>query len=204
MKRSTAIGHLVEMAEVATEKLVLRDAEIGWPVEELWVSGELLTLTDTPDAGSVVVALDVPPDEAPWLAINSAGEWAGELLRLGKRPLLWCYRPMGWPAWNHQNRRVARFWSAGGGLDPTVIEALRERRLDHLEVVAPTPEALADQLRTELVVSRAHLRQVLDRYEDVEWRHRGRRGEPPEDHLWRAAEAVSGMLDALDELTADR
>jgi hypothetical protein len=188
------------MAEAATERVALRDMEIGWPVEELWVSGDLLTLTDTLDSGSVVVVLDVPPDEAPWLAVNAEGESAGALLRLGKRPLLWCYRPMGWPAWNHEHRRVARYWSVADGLDPTVIDALRDRRLDHLEVVAPTQDELAGQLRTELVVSRAHLRDVLDRYWDHDWRRGGRRGAPPEDHLWRAAEAVSGMLDALDEL----
>jgi hypothetical protein len=39
----------------------------------------------------------VPPQEAPWLAINRAGEWAAERLRLGKR-LHWCYRPLPWPA----------------------------------------------------------------------------------------------------------
>lgn len=82
MKRSTAIGHLVETGEVSSEQLRFRGTDIGWPVEELWVTGDLLGLADTVEAGSVVLALDVPPDEAPWLAINPAGEWAGEQLRL--------------------------------------------------------------------------------------------------------------------------
>jgi hypothetical protein len=30
------------MAEVATDQLRLRSSEIGWPLEELWVTGELL------------------------------------------------------------------------------------------------------------------------------------------------------------------
>jgi hypothetical protein len=59
VKRSTAIGHLVEMAEVATERLGLRDAEIGWPLEEMWVSGELLGAADTLEAGSVVLGIDI-------------------------------------------------------------------------------------------------------------------------------------------------
>jgi hypothetical protein len=203
VKRSTAIGHLVEMGEVASERLPLRDSEIGWPAEELWAAGDLLGLADSFEAGSVVVVLDVPPEAAPWLAINPAGEWVGDQLRLGKRPLMWCYRPLGWPVWNHEHRRLVRFWSAGAGLDDRVIEALRARRFEGLEIVEPAADALATQLRAELIVSRRHLREVLERYWDRDWR-RGHKGydESPEDHLWRAATAVSEMQDALDELEA--
>jgi hypothetical protein len=42
VKRSTAIGHLVEMAAVATDRLRLRDPDIGWPLEEMWVTGDLI------------------------------------------------------------------------------------------------------------------------------------------------------------------
>lgn len=201
MKRSTAIGHLVEMGEASSEQLRFRGTEIGWPVEELWVAGDLLGLADTVDAGSVVVVLDVPPDEAPWLAINHAGEWAGDQLGLRRRPLLWCYRPLAWPTWNHQHRRLARYWSAGEGLDDTVIDALRTKQLDRLHVVEPTATELARQLQAELPVSRRHLRTVIERYWDRDWRreHKGY-DESPEDHLWRAAAAVSEMQDALDEL----
>jgi hypothetical protein len=161
---STAIGHLVETGEVSSEQLRFRGTDIGWPVEGLWVAGDLLGLADTVDAGSVVLVLDVPPDEAPWLAINHGGEWAGEQLRLRKRPLLWCYRPLGWPVWNHQHRRLVRYWSAEAGLDDTVIDALRTRRLDRLEVAEPTVDELAHQMRDDLVVSRRHLRTMIDPY----------------------------------------
>jgi hypothetical protein len=92
VKRSTAIGHLEETGEVSSEQLRFRGTDIGWPVEELWVTGDLLGLADTVHAGSVVLVLDVPPGEASWLAINPAGEWAGEQLRLRKRP---CSGPTG-------------------------------------------------------------------------------------------------------------
>ena len=201
MKRSTAIGHLVETGEVSSERLRFRGTDIGWPVEELWVTGDLLGLADAVDAGSVVVVLDVPSDEAPWLAINPAGEWAGDQLRLRKRPLPWCYRPLGWPVWNHQHRRLVRYWSAEAGLDDSVIDALRTRRLDRLDAVEPTAHELAHQLRDELPVSRTHLRTVVQRYWDRDWRrqHKGY-DESPEDHLWRAAAAVTEMQDALDGL----
>ncbi len=201
MKRSTAIRHLSEMAEVASDHLRLRTTDIGWPLEELWATGDLLSLADTMEAGAVVLVVDVPAEEMPWLALHGVAEWIGERLRLGKRPMAWSYRPAAWPAWNHDNRRVVRFWSATGGVDQDVLDALLARRLDRLAVVAPTDDELSEQLRLELDVSRRHLRDVLDHYWDDRWRrqHRGY-DESPEDHLWRAARAVSGMSDALDHL----
>lgn len=82
-----------------------------------------------------------------------------------------------------------------------MIEALRSRRLDHLTVVEPSVDELAEQLREELAVSRRHLRAVLDSYWDNNWRrhHKGP-DHSSEDHLWRAASAVTDISDALDEL----
>jgi hypothetical protein len=138
VKRSTAIRHLVETAEVARDLLRFRNSDIGWPLEELWVTGDLLGFAEDVDAGSVVLTLDVQPEEMPWLAINASGEWVGDQLRLGKRPLLWCYRPKAWPMWNHEHRRVVRYWSAAEGLHGTVIEALRVRRFEQLDIARPS------------------------------------------------------------------
>jgi hypothetical protein len=103
--------------------------------------------------------------------------------------------------WNHQHRRVARFWSADTGLDETVIEALRLRRLDRLPVVLPSATELTAQLRHELRLSWRHLQAVLDGFWDRDWRRvHTRLGGSPEDHLWRAATAVTEIHDALDEL----
>jgi hypothetical protein len=201
MKFATAVRHLVEMADVASEHLRLRDSTIGWPLEELWVAGELLEGPESLEAGSVVLVLDVPPDDLTWLAKHPTGEWVGSQLRLGKRPFFWVYRPLVWPVWNHRHRRLARFWSAEHGPDTDVLESLAERRLDHLPIVEPTADDLVRQLSEELTVSRHHLRGVLDHYWDYDWRreHRGQ-DESPEDHLWRAAQAVSEMEDALSDL----
>jgi hypothetical protein len=76
--------------------------------------------------------------------------------------MMWFYRPRGWPPWNHDNRRLVRWWSAGAGLDEGVM---------------------------------------LEHYWDEGWRRRAARSlGDPEDQLWRAASAVSDMLDALAEL----
>ena len=58
---------------------------------------------------------------------------------------------------------------------------------------------LVEMGEVELEASRRHLRDVLDRYVDRDWRraHNGY-DESPEDHLWRAAQAVTDLLDALD------
>jgi hypothetical protein len=201
MKRSRAIDHLVEIASESSDMLRLRDTDIGWPLDELWVTGELLTDAETLEYGSVVLVLDLPADEVSWLALNPAGEWVGDRLRLGKRPMRWSYRPAVWPVWNHEHRRLVRYWTAGDGLDESVIAALRERNVDRLPIVEPTRAMLTEQLKEELSVSRRHLRSVLDQFWDRDWRRQYKGvDEHPEDHLWRAACAVADISDALDEL----
>jgi hypothetical protein len=201
VKHSTAVRHLVEMATVANDRLALRDNEVGWPLEELWVGGELLELRSDLEAGSVVLVLDLPPEELPWLAMHPAAEWVGAQLRLGKRPFFWSYRPVLWPVWNQRNRRVARFWSARSGIDTAVLDALRDGRVDEVPVLEPSTDELADQLATEADASGIHLRKVLAAYWDTDWRrlHKGP-GTSPEDQLWRAAQAAVEIAGALHEL----
>jgi hypothetical protein len=154
------------MAELATERMRLHETDIGWPLEEIWVTGELLGSAETLEAGAVVLVLDLPAEDLPWLALHPAGEWVGDQLRLDKRPLRWCYRPLTWPVWNHEHRRLVRFWSASGDLDLAVVEALRSRQLTQVTIVEPSVDELAAQLHEELAVSRRHLRATLDTYWD--------------------------------------
>lgn len=185
------------MAEVATDRLPLRSTEIGWPLEELWVSGELLESADDVEHGSVVLVFDLLPDTLPWLAAHPTAEWVGEQLRLGKRPIAWHNRPLAWPAWNVSDRRVARFWSSTNGLDETVVDALHSGI--PVNVVEPSRQELVAQLGVELYVSSSHLRSVLDTYWDHDWRRDQRGGTNPEDQLWRAATAVMDIEAALAE-----
>lgn len=204
MKRATAINHLVGMAHEATDQLEYRGrGELGWPLEELWVTGALLGFADPIEVASVVLVLDLEPARCSWLAVDPVAERVGELLDLRRRPVLWWCRPAVWPVWNHQHPRLVRFWSATDGLDTSVIDALRSRRLDGLDITAPTPEVLRQQVEVELDVSRRHLRSTLESYHDRDWRraHTGYH-QSPEDHLWRAATAVSDMLDTRAELAS--
>lgn len=71
------------MAATASENLRLRNTDIGWPLEELWVTGELLSRASEVDTGAVVLVVDVPATEMPWLALHPTGEWIGEQLLEG-------------------------------------------------------------------------------------------------------------------------
>jgi hypothetical protein len=160
------------------------------------VGGELL---GSGDALEVVLVLDVPAAELPWLARHPVGEWVGDQLRLGKRPMLWSYRPVGLPVWGPDHRQLVRFWTSADGTDHRVIDALRDRRFDDLAIVEPTDEELTAQMPDELERSRRHLRSILDDYWDPGWRRRHKGpDESPEDHLWRAATAVADILDTPD------
>jgi hypothetical protein len=197
VKRGTAIRHLVEMAEVATEQLRLSRTPIGWPLTEMWVAGALLESSDEIDHGTVVLMIDLPPDELPWLAAHPTAEWVGEQLRLGRRPMLWSYRPAAWPAWTYRDQRVARFWSASNGIENDLIDELRSGVISGL--VEPDRAELVERVGVELEVSKAHLRSILAQYWDYDWRRNNRSHTSPEDQLWRAATAVTELEEALTE-----
>ena len=201
VKRATAIRHLVEIAETANGRRRLLEPSFNWPLDALWVAGDVLSDDTDVESMTVIMSLDLPAEEVPWLALNASGEWIGEDLGLPKRPTLWCYRPAAWPAWNHQSRRVARFWSETGGPDESAIGAMQARQLEKVAVIEPTVDELVAQLRMELPISEEHLRHVVAQYWERDWRrqHQGY-GIHPEDHLWRAAAAVAQMHDALEQI----
>ena len=62
------------MADVAADRRRLRDTDLGWPLEELWVTGDLLEHRSELEMGSVVLVLDLAPEELPWLATHPAAE----------------------------------------------------------------------------------------------------------------------------------
>lgn len=97
----------------------------------------------------------IPTNPLPWLAAHPTAEWVGEQLRLGKRPITWHNRSLGWPAWNVSDRRAARFWSATNGLDETVVDAVRSGI--PVNVVEPSRQELVAQLGVELSISSSHL-----------------------------------------------
>ena len=201
MRYATAVRHLVTVGEAATDDLRLRDTSIGYPLEELWVGGDVLEGLQELDVTCVVLVLDQPVPEVSWLALNPAGQWIAERLRMTRLRTRWYCRPAGYPAWNPALRKVVRFWSAATQLDREVMENLRLRRYDRLPVVRPSDDQLMSQLAIEAADCRRHLRHVLDHYWEESWRrkHRGF-GIQPEDHLWRASQAVREIEDAIAQI----
>jgi hypothetical protein len=197
VKRATAVRHVREMAEESSGLLRLRETEIGWPLEELWAAGELLGDREAIEAGTVVLMVDVPPEELPWLVVHPVAEWVGERLGLGKRPFHWFYRPVLWPAWNPAHRRVARVWTAGDGVDAAALDALSTGGFDGVVVAEPTATEAREQFGVELVAARRHLHEILECYWDRDWRAEHRQPQGPEDHLWRSAQGVREIEAAI-------
>jgi hypothetical protein len=191
VKFATSVGHLEDVGQQANDYLRLRDSDIPWPLDELWVGSDLLDGRTELETTPLILSLDAPPDDLTWLALHPAGDWICEQLHLTKRPISWRYRPSVYPAWNCRDRRVVRFWSAKVGYESDVIEALRGQRFDQLHVVTPSEAEFAGQLKIELEMYRRHLSNALDQYWEPNWRHDHKGyGLYPEDHLWRAAAAV--------------
>jgi hypothetical protein len=92
VKYARAVHHLREIAEAASEFLSFRDTTLGWPLEELWIAGELLKFPQELDVGSLVLRVNLPANKLPWLGEQRDASWVAERLRLGKRPFLWVYR----------------------------------------------------------------------------------------------------------------
>jgi hypothetical protein len=196
MRRSTAIRHLVEMADAASGLVAGGPGPFRVPLVEMWVAGELLEAAAELDQGDVILTFALPPEELPWLSLHPATDWIAREMRLGRRPMAWVDRPAAWPAWNCRYDRVVRFWTARDGLDEAVTEALRDG--GPLDVIAPGPEAFVAQCRHELAMAKAHLRSIIEQYWDDDWRRANRHVTSPEDHLWRAAQAFLELDAAID------
>lgn len=201
MKRRTAVRHVAELAEEA-DRLAHLPGDLVLPLSELWVGGELLEGADQVEWALVVVKLDVPVDEFPHLALHPAIAVCESFLRLDKRPIDARWRARQAPAWDHEARRVARVWSEQTGPDELLLRHLRDDTVSDEMMQAPTPAQLREFLTDGLPRAQRHLAEILDGYWEPDWRraHRGL-GIQPEHHLWRAAEAVRSMREALDGLT---
>ncbi len=201
MKHQTAVQRLIGLAEEADRYAAMPG--LDWPLHEMWAAGELLGGRATLDVVTVILMLDVPVVELPWLALHPSEQAVADMLRLSKLPVRRYARPFGGPAWNPLFRWVVRFWDVASGLDEQVTEALLEG--ERVEGVEPSTEECLQQMEAELIQCRAHLDAMLAHFWEPNWRreHRGG-GIYPEEHLWRAAQAVREVEAALDQHLEDR
>jgi len=200
MKRSTALRQVTELTQEA-DRLTHLPGDLAPPLSELWVGGDLLEGAEHIEWALVVVRLDIPADELPHLALHPAVAACESYLRLDKRPIDARWRSRQVPALDHDVRRVARAWSVQTGPDELLLRHLSTNTVSDSMIETPTTAELREFLVDALPRVERHLGEVLDGYWEPNWRraHRGY-GIQPEHHLWRAAEAVRSMREALDSL----
>jgi hypothetical protein len=175
--------------------------DLAFALSELWVGGDLLDGGERIEWPLVVVRLDIAADELPHLALHPVVAAGESYLRLDKRPLDTRWRSREVPAWDHDVRRVARAWSVQTGPDDLLLRHLATNTVSESMIETPTTAELHQFLVDALPRAQRHLGEVLDGYWEADWRraHRGY-GIQPEHHLWRAAEAVRSLHEALDGL----
>jgi len=162
---------------------------------EAYVFGDVLRGLDPLEFVQVVLVINLPPEEVGWESTPQGTEWLADYLRLSKGGFEYFWRSHADLVSNHYIREPVRFWSRTGP-DEDVLQALADRRFDHLPRVTSSPTAEKEQLAEELEVALRRMRSVHASYWDYAWRRENRGGgRYPENELW---EAVQGYLDLLD------
>jgi hypothetical protein len=198
MKWSRAVHHLEEVA-VRCADMATRPATI-FPlrVTALWTFGEVLTSRDDLDCVRILLTVDLPVDEVPWLCPPAGAEHWSHATGLSKNPVTAIWRSSRAPLWNHEIRGPLLIWSEACGPDEPgdiasdALSALRDGTAEALRLPEPAPAEMASRLEAELEVSRRALESITATYE----RRRFSPGklEPVADALWRAG---AGYLDVL-------
>lgn len=195
MHHNTAVRRLRSVAEGCDKLGSLLDGEDG--LVAVYAFGPVL---DRPgadlDAVNVALVVGLRAAELGWGVETPACTSLAHLLRLDKAPVLRRWRPAEWPVANHEIRRPMLLWSREDGVQTAALDALAQRRAEPFRLADPDNAGLAEQISGELETSAELLREIRDRYWDIEWqRAHHRDGRHPEDHLWQA---VDGYLDLLD------
>jgi hypothetical protein len=150
----------------------------------------------------VALVVAEAPEVVPWMSRPAHLEVLAAVLRFTKLPVSWQWRPAEWPVWNHEIDRAVRVWTAAGGRDQAVLDALAAGRLDGVTIEAPAnTKELVVELLVERDIGRRHLATVAESFHDKDWRHVHRgNGVYPEDHLWWATAGFLDLDDAIRRL----
>jgi hypothetical protein len=191
MKFGTAVNKLGYLAEQC-QALPRRPTH---DVAAVYVFGDFLDGGEPVESIPVVLALDRPPSEVPWLCSPRGADYLIERLNLGACFVYW--RSHQAPVWNHLIRGPVKIWSLDDGVDSAALEGLRQRDFGGLRRLTASPEEEERWHQAELELAFAHLREIRDKYWDRNWRHAHRGlGRYPENTIWEAAEGYLDLLDA--------
>ena len=197
MRYTTAVSRLRAVAEACDRWSSVQDGLTEARLTAAYAYGRVLEEPGTDlDLVRVALVIDLPAQDLSWGAEPPECSCLAAALGLDKAPVLWCFRPLERPVWNHAIHRPLPIWTLEG-VRNEALDSLAELRAEPFRLPDPGMTELAGQTAREFAASRAHLRAVRDRYwDDAEWR-RARRGggRYPETYLWNA---VNGYLDLLD------
>lgn len=146
VKRSTAATRLAGIADDLDRSKLWH----GSSVVAGYVFGGMLEGAGDVERIQTALVVDEPVEDVPWMSHPVHLEALASLLRFDKLPMLWRWRPSGWPVWNHEIIRAVSFWSTTSGRDQAVIDALASGHLDLAQFVElMDSEELVAQLRIE-------------------------------------------------------
>ncbi|WP_285743704.1 hypothetical protein [Lentzea sp. NBRC 105346] len=193
MKWTRAVHHLSELAEKCAE--LATGPSYSLSVRQLWAFGNILGPADDLEWVNVVLVVDLPVEDVPWLSQPHGAEHWANAARLPKNPIVGLWRSAHAPVWNHHIVRPALVWDVESGVDEAVLTAVREGRGEDVRTSAPPADELRARLEDELALCLASLRRQTKEYDDRRWAPG--KLTPVSDALWRASDGYLDVLDAL-------
>ena len=161
-------------------------------VTALWTFGEVLDCRRDLDYLCVVLAVDLPIGDVPWLCAPAGAEHWSHAAGLAHKPLAATWRTSRAPLWNHHIRGPLLIWDASAGAAAAALPALAAGTAQSLRLPEPAPAQLACRLEAELSVSLRALESTTAAYEQRRFSP-GKR-QAVADALWHAS---AGYLDVL-------
>lgn len=199
MKWSRAVHHLEELANGCADMAQRPTTIFPLQVTALWAYSDVLTSQDDLDWVSVVLAVDLPVDDVPWLCPPAGAEHWSNATRLSKNPVVAMWRSTRAPLWNHDIRGPLLIWDESGGLATDALAALRDGTAQALRQPESTPEELRTRLEAELAVSLRALESATAAYDQRRFGP-GKTG-PVAEALWLASAGYLDVLAALQPQT---
>ena len=196
MKWTRAVHHLEELAHGCARMAGLPIEMFPLKVTALWAYSDVVTSQDDLDWVSIVLAVDLPVNDAPWLCPPAGAEHWSNATRLSKNPVVAMWRSTRAPLWNHSIRGPLLIWDGSGGIATDALAALRDGTADALRLPEPTPAELRTRLAAELAVSLRALQSASAAYDQRRFGP-GKTG-PVAEALWLASAGYLDVLAAMD------
>lgn len=167
-------------------------------VTQLWAFGDVLGAPRDLEHVDLVLGVDLPVGEVPWLTVPPGGSHWLQMTRLPKNPVVVWWRSAHGPVWNHRVVRPLLVWDREQGVREDAVEALGQGRGAASGLDAPSAVDLRARIEAELTIVLEALRVTTRTYVDRRWAP----GNPLSygDALADACEGYLDLLDARDGL----